>query len=524
MAECESYHELCRAKAQDGKSLEGIRFLRIGNNSIFLEEAVPAQYACLSHVWGSVQDLLKTTQENRTTHMTQGILVKDLPKTYQDAITVCRELGINHLWIDSLCIIQNSSEDWNEQASRMAEVYSNAYITIAAVRARNSQEGLFNTVSDRLGSFPLPGYPWIHIRRYLQLPSEGDDFMDLDTNDGHTLYKRGWTFQELSLPPRVIHYGRNEVIWHCQSRSSCESDPEGIVQIPSLVSADLIKEPDFAMRDFWCLIVEAYSWRSLTFDKDRLPAIAAFASRLQEEEPQRRYVHGLWEDSLGMDLLWYVEAWREDHHSEPSSGFEPRRLPTWSWTSVDSPVTWTYISNPTQFEEIPYTKIKKVVYDTRGPPILGDAIEAHIVIQAPVLKLSDIRMVEKWKEMSLGDPNEVVWHSPHWDTLTDAVKYGNQSTEALAIPMIMMKEETIGTYSGRYTNSLVIVETSEIGKFMRVGVATIGPLTDLAHATSWSLQSSEYEEQKEISQRRRRSQERFMQMMEQMDKRTITLI
>jgi hypothetical protein len=34
-----------------------------------------------------------------------------MPLTFKDAIQITRELGIDHLWIDSLCIPQDSPED-----------------------------------------------------------------------------------------------------------------------------------------------------------------------------------------------------------------------------------------------------------------------------------------------------------------------------------------------------------------------------------------------------------------------------
>ena len=55
-----------------------------------------------------------------------------VPKTYLDAIAVTREPGIQYLWIDSLCIVQNDDSDWQQEAAPMAAVYENALVTIAA--------------------------------------------------------------------------------------------------------------------------------------------------------------------------------------------------------------------------------------------------------------------------------------------------------------------------------------------------------------------------------------------------------
>ncbi|KAG6992333.1 Pre-mRNA-splicing factor rse1 [Fusarium oxysporum f. sp. conglutinans] len=66
------------------------------------------------------------------------------PKTFQDAIIVCRKLNIKYLWIESLCIIQDDEHDWAVESPKMCDVYQNAYLTIAAAAAHNSSEGLFH--------------------------------------------------------------------------------------------------------------------------------------------------------------------------------------------------------------------------------------------------------------------------------------------------------------------------------------------------------------------------------------------
>lgn len=67
-----------------------------------------------------------------------------MPKTFVDAITITRHLGIRYLWIDSLCICQDDSEDWARESSRMCEVYRNAHVVIAANRSIDSEGGCFH--------------------------------------------------------------------------------------------------------------------------------------------------------------------------------------------------------------------------------------------------------------------------------------------------------------------------------------------------------------------------------------------
>lgn len=76
----------------------------------------------------------------------------DLPKTFQDAITVCVALDIEYVWIDALCIIQDSAEDWAVQGSKMAQIYSNCAITIGPDIAANTRAGFLKMRSDSLRS------------------------------------------------------------------------------------------------------------------------------------------------------------------------------------------------------------------------------------------------------------------------------------------------------------------------------------------------------------------------------------
>lgn len=101
------------------------------------------EYACLSHCWGSHQ-LLRTLIGNLEAFKHDGIPWDQLPKTFQEAITFTRSLGLQYLWIDSLCIVQDDISDWNKEAANMAAIYQNSFITLAATDAANSREGLFH--------------------------------------------------------------------------------------------------------------------------------------------------------------------------------------------------------------------------------------------------------------------------------------------------------------------------------------------------------------------------------------------
>lgn len=87
-------------------------------------------YIALSYCWGSTNPAV-TTRHNLKERVKE-IPFSDLPRTVHDAITVTRRLGIRFLWVDVLCIAQDSinGEDWVHESSRMADIYGNAYLTI----------------------------------------------------------------------------------------------------------------------------------------------------------------------------------------------------------------------------------------------------------------------------------------------------------------------------------------------------------------------------------------------------------
>jgi len=78
---------------------------------------------------------VKLTKDN-IVRLKQGIPLNGFDATIRDAILVTRALGIDYLWIDSLCISQDhESKDWNEQSSKMNSIYGDSILTIAAANS-----------------------------------------------------------------------------------------------------------------------------------------------------------------------------------------------------------------------------------------------------------------------------------------------------------------------------------------------------------------------------------------------------
>jgi hypothetical protein len=106
------------------------------------------QYAALSYCWGSSQTFTTTiaTLEERI----RGFLPGSLPASIRDAVLLARDMSIPYIWVDSLCIIQDSAADWGREAARMCTIYTNATITFAALDSPGSDTGLIVAGSRRL--------------------------------------------------------------------------------------------------------------------------------------------------------------------------------------------------------------------------------------------------------------------------------------------------------------------------------------------------------------------------------------
>jgi heterokaryon incompatibility protein (HET) len=102
------------------------------------EDGEPQRYVSLSYIWGKTphnEPPYQTTRSNVMRHILHGSLeaaAGKLSRTIQDAISLVSRVGERYLWIDSLCIVQDSPISWELNAEAMHLVYGNAFFTICA--------------------------------------------------------------------------------------------------------------------------------------------------------------------------------------------------------------------------------------------------------------------------------------------------------------------------------------------------------------------------------------------------------
>ena len=304
-------------------------------------------YAALSHCWGGkVSPLLLTSNID---HFEDVIRFRDLPPTFQDAVTITRELNIRYLWIDSLCIIQDSKADWEQESKKMGLYYTNSTVTIYASRAESSTCGIFqrDTQPPLAGPNPTCINLFPKPKTGPQIKVQAMDFVDEDLNwlDLYgALASRGWALQESILAPRHLYFGKRQIYWKChQDIYSADGHPAGCrtphFTYPSLTTAlfsSTLANPtetagtsDEVLLDYYRL-VEAYSSRKLSFASDKLPAFGGLAQRIHSSIGGD-YLAGLWSGDLHRGLAWYHEMTTCRH-------VFIYRAPSWSWAVTDEPI------------------------------------------------------------------------------------------------------------------------------------------------------------------------------------------
>ena len=313
------------------------------------EEGDVGTYITLSHRWGMVQPM-KTTKDTLSKRKAV-IRLADLPKTFHDAVTLCRGLGVDYLWIDSLCIIQGDKLDWERESAKMAAIYTNSYLNIAATRANDSTGGCLPdrwTAIDVMGStqaIPLDSYEImeshlgkpVNVQVRVSLEQGHDDFLrsfrGLDTRA--PLLSRAWVFQERCLARRTLHFHAHELIWECKMGLMCECRGLDVIDrnktwYPGWQARHISwKAAEFPnMADLWLEVVQWFTELDLTYESDRLPALSGIASRFSGPV-LKTYLAGLWKEDLARSLLWFISGWKSS-----SSRPLPLGAPTWSWASI----------------------------------------------------------------------------------------------------------------------------------------------------------------------------------------------
>ncbi|KAI4859896.1 heterokaryon incompatibility protein-domain-containing protein [Hypoxylon rubiginosum] len=358
---CCQNHDKCR-KTLEGETLETelklpTRVLYIGSiddGSVRLVETrnPSGRWAALSHCWGDKQPIY-TTRANLQRHR-KGIPLSDLPRTFRDAVAITRSLGLDYLWVDTLCIVQRDPDDWKREAPKMGQVYEQAEIVIAAAGSSNAYQGCFSVVQVE----PLVELPYIKNGVIAgQLFAVKELVRPNSRNVFRPLSGRAWTIQERVLARRTLYYTENGIWWNCRH-----------------FGATCFRHDGFSFEDIqltprqqsWTGLLTQYLNCALSISTDNLQAIDGIAGRMACRRPDR-YYHGCWMNDLPEQLIWYGKSPRPP---------ELKARPSRSWSS-------TAMGTRIFLDE----RASKNMTNLYGPfkPYLSNGLQARCFVYSPVI-------------------------------------------------------------------------------------------------------------------------------------------
>ena len=347
-------------------------------------------YIALSYCWGGRGNVWTTSRN--ILERRKAIDIDHLPQTIRDAIQITRELGVQYLWVDALCILQGQDDedariDWQQHSAIMGDIYGNSFVTIAAAAAAHADIGIF---SER------------RLPRYCRVPfSTGnqEEFIDLCSDENRThnkkdpLSERSWALQEKILSKRVVSYETGQILWGC-SEFTVREDGTNTLKFSDILASYAPSTWDSTWRSF----VTKYSETKLTFEKDKLPALSGLVRVLQHRNKDQ-YLAGLWKNAIYDELLWINKDVRMRRPSK-------YRAPSWSWAAIDGKVGWMHDTLRLYYDDETPVVVKHLAQlldwgiTLAGPDTFGEVSDAFLLIHGTLKTLEnlEIRAVRKGRE------------------------------------------------------------------------------------------------------------------------------
>jgi hypothetical protein len=364
-------------------------------------------------------------------------------------------------------IIQGDVDDWRESAIKMASIYENAFVTIAATWSKSSNGGCFSKTPEEYQIKTL-GESGLYAAKLREMFPVGE-FLDYVKGEW-PLLKRGWVFQERCLSPRIIHYAENCLYWECDtvilSEDGIENkniqecqDPN---RLPGVISQDPLKFRDAGSIDSWQKVVSSYTRLQFTFSGDLVPALAGIVEREMRSRPGDVYIAGVWKEHLLNYLCCYSASGpRPDSHS-----------PTWSWTHLRGAIRWRTVRtilSTFQLLDLTYTPI--------GPANFGEVMNASIRVIGPTISVQ-LNLYDKYGYLS-SKPRIISLSPMHEEFRLEF--YGSpqvhgdwniKPTDHLTILMVSSAGEE-GKWSRLVSCHGILLKPTLNGKFEKIGAVSL---------------------------------------------------
>ncbi|KAK4179159.1 heterokaryon incompatibility protein-domain-containing protein [Triangularia setosa] len=422
---CQTSHTSCKGRRT---TVLPSRIIKVGqssaNVSLYItQDGEKGSYIALSHCWGG-KIPLATTKDNLHS-LCESLQFDANSKTFAEAVDVTRALGVQYLWIDSICIVQDDADDWATEAAKMRDVYSNAMLTLSADGAQDTSQGLFGTgrfdaraLANKTCTVTTQEANGSSVKVYARLRSA----MPFDPNTApHSslstkeskLSTRAWVLQERMLSPRTVHFYDEELVWSCFGQQRCEcremavASESGHFRRLLLASEGATRESGRNLLIEWPKVVEEFTTKGLTYPKDRLPALSGLATLLQEKTTSR-YLAGLWSDDMAYSLLWTA------HHAAALDINQPiirmpvvPFAPSWSWASVVGPIKYIdrhrdqFTHRRSGDDEVkPIIEVLQATTTPATPNVYGPVSAGFVTVRGQVLSVRYNSLESAWWPVS----------------------------------------------------------------------------------------------------------------------------
>ncbi|KAF1811351.1 HET-domain-containing protein [Eremomyces bilateralis CBS 781.70] len=374
-------------------------------------EGQDVKYFALSYCWGYEEEErpFMTLRQSFSEHL-KSVPYLSLPETFRNVIDLARDLNVQYVWIDSLCIIQNLRRDWRRESAQMRKIFNNAYLTIVAASASSSHGGFLHrdngptcTISIEQSDVdaPDPAHYSYSLRHRPGVKWWGSDKMA--GISGGRWIKRAWTFQEERLAKRVLIFGESKFFFDCREFERVEDTDylhlrpdwsETLYGVPeselmqsmisqvsgfSAGSASNRQRQQPGIFDHWQTLCNHYSRRQLTFEDDKLPALSGMASTLGLKV-KSEYLAGLWKDHLYHDLFWQTKG--------TATKVGQYRAPSWSWAALKAEeIQWKYWYRCLDDNCKRYSDILEVDTMIDGIDLYGAVVDGFLKIAGPIVRV-----------------------------------------------------------------------------------------------------------------------------------------
>lgn len=303
----------------------------INTRQLMIQEAPQCcNFAALSYTWGPKPfTQLQLTKENElqlTKPQGLEIFWARIPRTIQDAIDLCRQIGIEYLWVDALCLGKGAGYEGEKHTKDISNIFAKACLTIVG-NGPDSHRGLMG-----VGSSCSP-YRHQVSRLVGQLPlAVSKPHVDQSMSNSGWM-QRLWTFDEWNVSRHLLILSYDQAFFCCKAAAMVYSEDTysevNLCDLVPVTSRDLPElDPFWSFYQDWdggfdlyAAHAEEYANRHVTNEDDLSLGFSIVKKNLKNRLGSQ-FHYELPVESFAQALCFSILSGRRRSSS---------KLPSWSW-------------------------------------------------------------------------------------------------------------------------------------------------------------------------------------------------